>query len=228
VRVLLATWRRLRRPARFLWERLTPGNLGLELTTLLAMAFVGGYVFVGYMLVLDGVGLTPGDRRAEIWSEALRTGILDDVANAAEQLGSLPVVAAAVVLVAAGLLVARERLEASVLLGGLALTIVATVLADGAIAREALAPGGPAASYPDTGAAYAVSWIALAVALRRAAGPLTRSAALAVLGTLFTAAYALAAVYLRDDWFSDVAGGLGLGVLCWSVAGVTGLLIRAR
>jgi hypothetical protein len=40
--------------------------------------------------------------------------------------------------------------------------------------------------------------------------------------------YVLAAVYLRDDWFSDVAGGLGLGVLCWSFAGVAGLLIRAR
>ena len=226
VRVALAAWRRARRPARFLWERLTPGNLGLELTTLLSTALVGGYVFFGYMLVLDDVTLTPGDRRAEIWAEAVRNGVLDSLADGAQQLGSLPVVAVAVALTAGGLLMARERLEAFVLLGGLALTIVAAAIADGAIVREALTPGGEAASYPDTGGAYAVTWIALAVALRHATGPFTRSAALAVLGTVLTIAFALASVYVRDDWFSDVAGGIGLGVLCWSVAGVAGLLIR--
>jgi membrane protein DedA with SNARE-associated domain len=227
VRVALAAWRRARRPARFFWHRLTPGNLGLELTTLLSTGLVGGYVFFGYMLVLDDVALTPGDRRAEIWAEAVRTGVLDNLADGAQQLGSLPVVAVAVVLAAAGLLVARERLEAFVLLGALALTIVAAAIADGAIVREALTPGGEAASYPDTGGAYAVTWIALAVALRHATGPFTRSAALAVLGTVLTVAFALSSVYLRDDWFSDVAGGIGLGVLCWSVAGIAGLLVRA-
>jgi membrane protein DedA with SNARE-associated domain len=220
--------RRLQGPVVFVWERLTPGNLGLELTTLLATALVGGYVFLGYLLVLDGDELTPGDRRAGIWGEAVRMGWLDDVADAAGHLGSLPVVAVALVLVAAGLFVVRERLEALVLVGGLALTIVAAVLADGAITRDAPVPGASAATYPDVHAAYAVTWIALAVALRRAAGPLTRSAALAVVGTVLTVAYALGTVYLREDWFSDVAGGVGLGVLCFSLAGVAGLLVNAR
>ena len=33
-------------PARFVWDRVTPGDLGLELTTLLAVASVGAFVFV--------------------------------------------------------------------------------------------------------------------------------------------------------------------------------------
>ena len=83
-------------------------------------------------------------------------------------------------------------------------------------------------TYPDVNAAYAASWIAVAVALRHATGPITRTAALVTVGIVLAVLYALAAVYLRDDWFSDVAGGLGLGVLCWSVAGTAGLLTRAR
>jgi membrane protein DedA with SNARE-associated domain len=220
--------RLLRRPVLFVWGRLTPGNLGLELTTLLATGLVGGYVFVGYLLVLDETMLTPGDRRAEIWADALRMDWLDDIASAAEQLGSLGVVAAVVVLVAAGLLVARERLEAILLAGGLALTVVAAQLADGAIVRQPLAAGGEPPSYPETGAAYAITWIAVAIALRRATGHLAATAGLVVAGIALAAAYGLAAVYLGDDWFSDVGGGAGLGVLCFSLAGVAGLLTRAR
>ena len=38
--------RTTRRPARFVWNRVTPGDLGLELTTLLAVAGVGSFAFV--------------------------------------------------------------------------------------------------------------------------------------------------------------------------------------
>ena len=40
--------------ARFLWNRLTPGGLGLELTTTLAIGGVGLYVFALYVVVLVG------------------------------------------------------------------------------------------------------------------------------------------------------------------------------
>jgi membrane protein DedA with SNARE-associated domain len=226
VRLLLGAARRARGPGRFLWGRLTPGNLGLELTTLLALGAVGGYVFFGYLMVLDGAVHTPGDERAEIWADALRVGVLDDLANAAEHLGSLPVVAVAIGLVAAGLLALRERLEALVLAGGLLLALAAVELFDGAIVRAAPAGTDPAA-YPDGSAAYAVAWIAVAVALRRA-GPRAAKAALAVLGTVLTVAAALAPVYLTEEWFSNAAGGAGLGVLCFSLAAIAGLLTRAR
>jgi undecaprenyl-diphosphatase len=216
-----AAGRRAQGPARFLWERLTPGDLGLELTTLLATAFVGAFVFFGYLIALGPGELTPGDGRGRVWSDALRTGILDDAAGVVRHLGELPVAAIAVALVAAGLFAARERLEAAVLVGGMALTAVAALLADGAIDR-----GGP--TYPDTAAAYAVAWTAIAVALRRVTGTVARTAPLVAIGLVLSAAVALTSVYRGEDLFSDVAGGLGLGVLCFSVAGVAGLLIHER
>ena len=209
---------------RFVFNRLTPGDLGLELTTLLAVGAVAAYVVFGYLVVLDGDTLTPGDRRAQIWADAVRVGFLDDLAELVQHLGSLPVVAAAVGLVAIGLLVLRERLEALVLVGGLALTVLAVLALDASVVREG--PTGDAAEYPTAAAAYAVAWIAIAVALRRA-GPLAATAGLVTIGIVVAAAVALAYVYLREDWFSDVAGGLGLGVLCLSIAGVAGLVTRA-
>jgi undecaprenyl-diphosphatase len=223
VRLALAGGRAARGPARFVGHRLTPGDLGLELTTLLAIALVGGYVFFGYLMVLDGDTLTPGDRRAEIWADAVRAGLLGDLADIARALGSLPVVAAVVAVVAGVLLALRERLEAFVLLGGLLLTVVAVALAGDAVVREA--PGNGAAGYPDPASAYAVAWVAVAVALRRA-GPLAATAGLVAVGIAIAVAVALASVYIADDWFSDVAGGAGLGALCLSLAGVAGILIR--
>jgi undecaprenyl-diphosphatase len=228
VRVALAAVRRARRPVRFVWNRLTPGNLGLELTTLLATGLVGGYVFFGYMIVLDADMLTPGDRRAEIWSDALRMDWLDDVASVVEHLGSPGVVAVAIALAVAGLLAIRDHLEAGVLAGGLVLTIVAAALLDGAVDRVALSTGGDPPTYPETGAVYATAWMAIAVVLRRVSGHIAATAGLVGAGIALAVLYGLATIYLGDDWFSDVGGGLGLGVLCWSLAGVAGLLTRAR
>ena len=45
-RGLVPAWKRLSGPLRFAAERLTPGELGLELTTLVAVAAVGAYGFV--------------------------------------------------------------------------------------------------------------------------------------------------------------------------------------
>jgi membrane protein DedA with SNARE-associated domain len=227
VRIALAAGRRARGPARFAWDRLTPGNRGLELTTLLATAAVGGYVFVGYLLVLDTHRLTPGDRRAEIWADALRAGVLDDVASFVAHLGSLPVAAGAIALAAAGLIALRERLEALVLVAGLGLTVLVAALAGESIVRDAPDASAGVTGYPEATAAYAVAWIAVAVALRRA-GPLAAVAGVVTAGVAVTVAVALSSVYLRDEWFSDVAGGAGLGVLCFSLAGAAGVLTRTR
>ena len=48
--------RTLSGPARFAWNRLTPGNLGLELTTLLAVAAVGSFAFFGYLICCGTAG----------------------------------------------------------------------------------------------------------------------------------------------------------------------------
>ncbi|MGH3031613.1 MAG: phosphatase PAP2 family protein [Gaiellaceae bacterium] len=66
------------------------------------------------------------------------------------------------------------------------------------------------ASYPSEHGAYATAWIAVALALRHA---LSHRAALLAIGILLATGIAQARVYLQADWFSDVAGGLGLGAL---------------
>ena len=63
-RVLLAIWRPVSGPARFLWHRVTPGGIGLEATTLAAVAAVGAFAFVGLESSLDDrgpTGLAAGD-----------------------------------------------------------------------------------------------------------------------------------------------------------------------
>ena len=162
-----------------------PGDLGLRSPRCSRPAVVGGYVLFGYMLVLDDVGLTPGDSRAVVWSDAVTTGVFDALASAAEQLGSLPVVAVVVVLVAAGLYrgppapgVPRAHRWAG---------------ADRRRRRDrrrgARPPGARRrrrADLPDVNAAYAASWIAGAVALRHATGPITRTAAAVTVGIVLS------------------------------------------
>src|SRR5829696_7667210 len=90
IRFARASGRRLARPARFLWERLTPGQLGLELTTLLAIGAVGSFVFVGYVIALDPITeLTAGDRRAARWATDFQAAWLTDLAKALGYLGTL-------------------------------------------------------------------------------------------------------------------------------------------
>ena len=50
------------RPARFVWDRVTPGDLGLEFTTLFAVAGVGAFVFVWDLVRIEqDNGLLAGD-----------------------------------------------------------------------------------------------------------------------------------------------------------------------
>ena len=53
-RILRPLGRRVLPPTRFLWERLTPGRLGLELTTLLAIAAVGSFACIGLAMLVEG------------------------------------------------------------------------------------------------------------------------------------------------------------------------------
>ena len=51
------------RAARFVWHRVTPGDLGLELTTLLAIAGVGSFVFVWDLVARRAARPARGRRR---------------------------------------------------------------------------------------------------------------------------------------------------------------------
>lgn len=228
-------------PARFLLNRVTPGELGLEFTTLLALASVGSFVFFGYLIALDPGELTPGDRRGLDWSGVLRHGALDSLAETAAWLGSLPLVAAAVAVIGAALIWRRQVLEGLALWGGLILAGLAIQLtkgalwagepggwpAEGLVDRVAAPDGSNSPTYPSAVAAYSVAWVAISVALRHAVAGLSRIAALLIIALLLSVGAALAGVYLGRDWFSDAAGGLGLGVFAFSLAGAVAVAVDA-
>jgi len=224
-----AVARRLERPARFVRDRLTPGELGLELTTLLAVAAVGSFVFVGYLIVLSPVTtLTPGDHRAVRWAHALEAPWLTQLAKALTLLGTLPVAGGALAVSAAVLLARRHRLEGLALLAGLVLTYVAVHVTKGAVDRprppdRLVAASGSA--YPSGHAAYSISWVAIAVALRHAVERLSARAGLLAAGVTIALLVGLTRIYLRAHWFSDVAGGWALGATCFALVGIAALVI---
>lgn len=227
---LLATpvARRLVGPLEFAWNRLTPGELGLELTALLSFVAVGSFAFFGYVIVLQDVATTPGDLRAFDVTESLRSDLLVDLARGVSWLGSAAVTWIAVVLAAAGLALAGRRMEAGVLLAGMALTILGVHVTKDAMDRPR--PEGPlasssGASYPSGHAAYAVSWVALAVAALRVR-PRVLNVAVPVVAIAAAVLVALSRVYLHVHYLSDVLGGAGLAVMCFGTCGIVALVIQ--
>ena len=200
---------------RFLFDRVSPGSLGLELTTLMAIAGVGIFVFVAYLTVLnDDPGPTPLDNELLDLADRIRNDMLVDVAKLVTSLGALPMVAALVVAAAVFLVVRKRYAEALVLVVGLALIYVAVTVTKEALGRER--PGGAFVgtsghAYPSGHAAYATAWIAVAVALTRRLRWVT-SGVLVFIALGIAVAVGASRVYLRAHWASDVSGGWGLGV----------------
>ena len=104
--------------ARFSLDRLTPGNLGLELTTFLAFALAGGFAF----FLLGDVVLLQGEPRIDQWAEdvarRLRNEMLVDIAKVVTHIGSSPVTAALVTATAIFAAVRRRPIEAVSLVAG--------------------------------------------------------------------------------------------------------------
>lgn len=221
--------RRLSGPARFVWDRLTPGQLGLELTSLLAVAAIGSFVFFGYLIVLDPIATahTPGDVRGTRWSAALQTPWLTETARVVTHLGALPVAGAALLVTTAALWWRRHRLESLALVGGLALTVAVVHVTKAATDRpRPLDPLADAdgSAYPSGHSAYSVCWVAIAVALRHAFPGIRTRAGVLIAGVVVALAVGLTRVYLRVHWFSDVAGGWAVAAMCFSVVGMAALI----
>ena len=96
--------------ARFSADRLTPGKLGLELTTLLALLAVGSFSFFLLGDIVEQAGEPRIDRWAEDVSARLNMDALVSVAKVVTQLGSLAAAAEFAVLTAGWALV-RRRLD---------------------------------------------------------------------------------------------------------------------
>src|SRR5215213_1145573 len=116
-------WRRARRPVAFVWERLTPGGLGLELTTLVAIAAVGLFGFFGLESMLDSTEVASLDRDAFSVIDPLYMAQVGSVVRVVTDLGSLPVAGLAVLLTAVWAFRARRGTgEGIALIGALAVT----------------------------------------------------------------------------------------------------------
>ena len=229
-RTVLAIGRRLSPQAKFVWERLTPGGLGLELTTALAALAVGSYVAIAYAIITgDSPGPTPGDRTSANLAEDLRAGWLTDVAKVVTALGSNFAIGVVTIATAAWLGFGRHRTELVVLIVGVIAILLAPTLIKDLVERPRPEGGlvnAPGFAYPSGHAAHSVvyAWIALTIALRLRPG-MPRASALIAAGLLLAAAIGLSRVYLGVHYLSDVSGGWALGAAIFALLAVIAVLV---
>jgi undecaprenyl-diphosphatase len=231
-------WRRVLRPAaggvdataRFGWHRLTPGHLGLELTTLVALAAVGAFTF-GLLARLIMASAEPDvDRFAFDLADRVRFGALTDVMKILTWLGSSLVTGAVVLLTAAWALLRRRWIDAVALVAGFGLSALAVHVAKASFDRPR--PSGALvdtalSSFPSGHSIYAVALIACATVLVRAGAGWALRFAVLIVAVVAVAVVAVSRVYLRAHYLTDVLAGAGLGVAVWSILAVLALFAGA-
>jgi membrane protein DedA with SNARE-associated domain/membrane-associated phospholipid phosphatase len=229
LRPLLALGQRLRPQAAFLWHRLTPGGLGLELTSLLAALAVGLFVLISYWSVVAGdPGPTPGDTAAFDFFNNIRSGWLNDLAKGVTVLGSGYVVLPLAALAGAALALTRRWLELGALVAGMVLIVVFVHEIKDWTDRPRPVGGlveVDGSSFPSSHGAYATlyTWLAITIAFRIVPG-ITRRSLMIVAGIAITAVVGTSRAYLRVHWYSDVLAGWALGVSCFAAAAAVALI----
>jgi undecaprenyl-diphosphatase len=235
--IVRPVWRRVIVPAYrvtaprvvFFIRRLTPGDLGLELTTALAVSGVGFYVFTAYAVtVADDPGPTLLDDRALELADDVMTHMGVEIAKVVTALGSLPVVGGLVLIGAVLLAVRRRPIELAVLVASAIAIFVVVHVTKGAIDRprppHPLA-GSNGAAFPSGHAAYSTAYVAIAViAARVLPGKVSRVALVLVAGAI-AAAVGATRIYLRVHWWSDVVAGWALGAAIFGLFGAIGVVV---
>jgi membrane-associated phospholipid phosphatase len=210
--------------------RLTPGELGLEFTTLMAVLAVALYVVIAYTVtVIDHPGPTPGDRTAADLAADLRTALLVDAAKVVTTLGSaavtLPLAAVAAVLLG----VRRRFAEAAVLV--VATAIIYAGVQELKDVTDRPRPPDPLTGYSGSGfpsghAAHAIiyPWLALTMTVRLRPG-MAGGTALLVAGVALAVLVGLTRVYLGVHYLSDVSGGWALGAAAFAACGGVAMVV---
>jgi membrane protein DedA with SNARE-associated domain/membrane-associated phospholipid phosphatase len=216
-------------PLRFLGQRLTPGGLGIELTTLLAITAVSLYVFIAYTDVISAdPSTTAGDRTAIDVARDIETGFLTAVAKAVTVFGKVWVTSLLIAAAALTLLMRRRSVEAIVLVAGFAVSQPVIYITKDAVDRPR--PPDPLIdtdgwSFPSGHATTSVAYVALAVILARSVRSRTARTALIVAGVAITALIGFSRVYLRAHFLSDVNAGWALGLVGFSLCGALALVV---
>ncbi|MBJ7355245.1 MAG: bifunctional DedA family/phosphatase PAP2 family protein [Thermoleophilaceae bacterium] len=215
---------------RFAWERFTPGGLGLEFTTLMAVLMAAGYTL--YFFTIAAIDwptefTTKINDAAFRVADSIRTDWLDTLAEWITHLGAFPV-AAFFTLIAAGYCLYRRRVpEALVLIFSLAIAglLVSPIKEWTEVPRP---PGSLVETmgyaYPSGHTAYAITYVTIAVTLERVRDIVTR-AALVVVAIALASAIGLSRVYLRAHYLSDVIGGAALTATITALLASLALLI---
>ncbi|MFL5891670.1 MAG: bifunctional DedA family/phosphatase PAP2 family protein [Solirubrobacterales bacterium] len=230
LRPVVALGRRLRTPARFVAGRVTPGGLGLEFTTVMAILAVAVYVVIAYTsTIVDHPGPTPGDQTAFDLANDLQMAWLVSAAKVITVLGSsaviLPILGIATLL----LISQRRWMEAAVLVAAVAILFVGVAELKGLTSRPR--PPDPLTSingsgFPSGHAAHSViyPWLAVTLAIRLRPG-MVGGTALVIAGFALAALVGLSRVYLHVHYLSDVTTGWALGAAAFCACGAVGLVV---
>jgi undecaprenyl-diphosphatase len=231
-RLAIAAWRPFSGPARFVWHRITPGGIGLEVTTLVAVAAVGAFAFVGIESLLGNgtpATTTSYDRETLRWADRLSWGPTETLGRIGVVLGSAPVVGGASLLAALFLWIRRRRVGTAIaLVASVGLTLAVAALVHGG--EERIAPGSAlidvsGSSFPSLVAVGAAVWVAIAVALspsvRRIPGRIGLTGLAVILGVLICSA----PIVLRTAYVSDVLAGAGLSAAVLALCGIVAIVV---
>jgi undecaprenyl-diphosphatase len=215
-------------PLRFFLNRLTPGELGLELTVQAAVVAVGSFAFAGLAILLGEHRLGEFDGNALGTARDAHTGWGIDLAKAVTALGSLPVAIGVVIAGAAFLAWRRLTLPAIALAAGFWLSFGALQIAKAAQGRPR--PAGSlvdtvGSSFPSGHAVYSVVWPAVAVAVALAVPRWGGRTALVATGLVVAAAVGLTRVYLGAHYLTDVIAGWGLGAAIYAACGMVAVVV---
>ena len=129
--------RRFEPQARFLWQRITPGNLGLEFTTAMAVLAVSLFIVIGFGVIVDRRSGPDarGTRRRSRSPTTCASDWFTDVNEAVTTLGSAPVTLAVALVAAVALGLGRRWPELAVLVAAVALVHLAVPILKEAIDR---------------------------------------------------------------------------------------------